>query len=128
MKPSNQNPVAVRIMLWRTCLFLALSVCTIAALWPQSFSISNAPSDVLTHAVAFCTLTFLASASFPMISGKAVFFFLALYGLALEGAQAFPVLERDASLRDWVVDLVAIVLTLAVIHIARRNNKRTSSQ
>ena len=65
-----------------------------------------------------------------MISGKAVFFFLALYGLALEGAQAFPALEREASLKDWVVDLVAILLALlalAVLYIGRRNKKRTSS-
>ena len=105
-------------------------MCTIAALWPQSFSISIAPIDVLTHAVAFFTLTFLVSASFPMISRKVVFLFLALYGLALEGAQAFPVLERDASLKDWFVDLVAILLallTLAVLYIGRRNKKRTSS-
>lgn len=74
-------------------------------------------NDKTLHMLAFASLTWLACAAFPFASMIRVFFWLCLFGGAIELAQMMPQLRRDAELADWLADIVAILGGLFAIKL-----------
>ena len=75
-------------------------------------------NDKTLHMLAFASLTCLACAAFPFASMIRVFFWLCLFGGAIELAQMIPRLHRDAELADWLADTMAIAGVLFAIKLS----------
>lgn len=74
-------------------------------------------NDKTLHMLAFAALTCLACAAFPFASMIRVFFWLCLFGGAIEPAQMIPEVHRDAELADWLADTLAIAGVLFAIKL-----------
>ena len=64
--------------------------------------------DKAEHLLSFGTLTALVVLAAPRVSMPRLMLGLAIFGGALELAQATPWVDRDATLGDWLAELVAI--------------------
>ncbi len=98
------SPRLLRPLFWLLALFSL-----VMALLPQPPSISGYQfSDKFNHMLAFSVLTTVARLAWPRASLWVPVLLLSLYGAAIEGLQMIPALHRDADLRDWVADGIAI--------------------
>ena len=66
------------------------------------------PWDKAKHFIAFYVLAGLGAAALPRRPLWAPALFLAVYGGAIEGLQALPIIGRDAEWADWLTDLIAV--------------------
>ena len=77
-------------------------------------------SDKWLHALAFTVLTILARLAFPCARDLSVLLGLIALGGFIELVQALPALGRNASLADWVVDIIAIMPTLLSLRFLQK--------
>ena len=75
--------------------------------------------DKVQHVLAFVALSLLASFAFPKRRPIELFLTLAGFGAAIEFLQMIPALNRDAEVRDWIADCVAIFIILFSINIIK---------
>ncbi len=73
------------------------------------------PPDTFLHALAFAVLAGLSRLSFPRESFWRLLVALAALGLAIELVQAIPILGRQASSRDLIIDIAASAAALLVL-------------
>ena len=97
--------------------WVTLAVILWFALNPQPPQI--AVQDKYQHGFAFMVLCFLLAIAYPRLRWFHLFLILSALGGAIELVQAIPVLHRDSSMADWIVDMIAIVLALLLIGAAR---------
>lgn len=70
--------------------------------------------DKVEHIFAFAVLAVLAHVGFGLRRRWRIVTGLALFGAAIEVAQAVPALHRDSDVRDWLADNAAVLaVTLA---------------
>lgn len=85
-----------------------------AAIWPHGGPDMGA-GDKVNHIAAFLVLTLLGRFAYldrrvcKLVAG------LSAFGALIEITQAIPVLQRDASVWDWIADSAAILVALAVL-------------
>lgn len=114
----NQTRLSSNIA--RILLILALVFALFMASVPHPPQVPGGPSDKLQHTVAFVVLTVLASLAYPAISRLIILSGLVFFGALIEIVQSIPILMRDPSLSDWLVDCAAISGTIFVIAAAER--------
>jgi hypothetical protein len=117
----NQRASAPRPGLWRTAFWCAALFALVMASLPHPPSLPGTPSDKIQHIIAFVSLTGLAAFAYPASRLATIFLALAGFGGAIELVQAIPALHRDASLLDWLADVSAVAVTLAVVAAWRRS-------
>lgn len=100
--------------LWRLAFAASALFAIVMASLPEP-PIPRNPPDTLLHLLAFAVLTVLARLGFPRARGWSIFLGLGALGAGIELIQAIPALNREASLRDWAVDMVAILAVLVVM-------------
>lgn len=108
-------------MIWRLCriaLWAAASFALVMAVLPHPLQIS--PSDKAQHMLAFATLTLFASLGYPRAFPTRIAVALGVFGALIEVVQAIPALHRDADIRDWLADMLAVGVVLAIVAIGRR--------
>lgn len=88
------------------------------ALIPHPPEMPGSPGDKVQHMLAFATLGALAAAGWRAASWWGLFLPLALFGGAIEVFQGIPMLHRDADPVDWVADMAAAAVALAVVRAA----------
>ncbi len=103
----------------------ALIVTLVMALLPHPPRLEiDSWGDKFQHALAFSTLTLLASASFPDATPLRIGERLSFLGALIEVLQAMPAIHRDCDVFDWLTDTTAIVVVLVLIDVTRRMMRR----
>ena len=101
--------------LWRVAFAASALLAVVMASLPQPPELPGQPSDKLLHIIAFATLTLMARLAYPRAKIWPIFIGLGALGAGIEFIQAIPALGRDASLTDWLADVLAISAVLGVI-------------
>lgn len=109
--------------LFISAFWSALVFALVMALLPQPPSVPA--GDKVQHMVAFAVLAGLGSRAYHLASLLKLGIGLAAFGGLIEILQSIPVLHRDASLRDWAADCVAIAVVLVLTHLRRRGTARS---
>jgi VanZ family protein len=95
-------------------LFLAaLIFAYVAAIMPSAEAPTFSLSDKVDHMITFFTLAVLAGLAWPRTRWWHVALALAAFGALIEFTQAIPALQRDASVWDWVADVIASLAGLS---------------
>jgi hypothetical protein len=104
-------------------VFAVTVLISLAVLFAPGADVPSAPPgvDKLVHAGLFAALALTgrwAGLRRGVLAGL-----LPLYAAVSELLQGIPVLQRDASVGDWVADVVGILLGLLVWDLATRRRK-----
>jgi hypothetical protein len=98
---------ALAVLFW-----LALVVTLVMALLPRPPVAALGLNDKLQHMAAFAVLSLLAWLAFPRQRLRVLFLALAAIGGLIEILQMIPALHRDADVKDWIADCIAIAAVL----------------
>lgn len=104
--------------LWRLALYAAMAFAVVMACLPDPPRLPGDPSDKLVHMAAFAVLTLLARIAYPRTSAWYLMGAMALLGAAIEFLQSLPAIGREPSLADWIADIFAIGLILAMTGVS----------
>jgi VanZ family protein len=101
--------------------WVAVTVAYVFAVMPGE----DAPSlhvggDKTDHMAAFFTLAVLARLAYPAAARTATVLGLAAFGAWIEISQGMSFIGRDADIWDWVADMVALLVGLALVWPAER--------
>jgi VanZ family protein len=113
--------------MWRLLLAIASLTACVMAFLPHPPRVPGDPPDTILHALAFAALALLARMSFRSSSAWIIALCLAGLGLVIEFVQSIPALGREASLRDWVVDVTVSVTVLALLPMLGLGRRRHMS-
>ena len=113
------GPLQVHGALSRGVFAVALLV-SLAVLFAPGPDVPSAPPgvDKLVHAGLFAALAL--TGRWAGITRGVLAFLLPLYAAVSELLQGIPALERDASVGDWVADVVGLVLGLLLWDLVAR--------
>ena len=100
---------ALAVLFW-----LALAVTLVMALLPRPPVGPLGVNDKLQHMAAFAVLSLLAWLAFPRQRLSVLFLTLAAIGGLIEILQMIPALHRDADVKDWIADCLAIAAVLGL--------------
>jgi VanZ family protein len=109
---------------WPAVARAALVVCALLTAWgafapPLAFKPHIFPWDKAEHFSAFFALTASAVLSFPRTRLVWIADVLSACGALVELIQGTPLVNRDADVKDWIADTVAIAAVMGVILAAR---------
>ena len=103
-----------------------LSIVTVLLLIELSPSPSSWPyKDKFEHIAAFAALTTCGHLAYKQ-KKRWIYCGLAAYGLLMEWAQGAFTLTREASIYDWVADVVGILLFLAITRFLKKHPALTN--
>lgn len=109
----------------------ALIFAFVMAVLPKPPALPGDPGDKVQHIIAFVVLTALARLAYPRVRALTLLLAFALFGALIELTQMLPALGRAAALDDWLADVAATIVVLAVLDPARRllgRRKRSASE
>jgi VanZ family protein len=112
-----------RALFWAAALFAF-----VMAILPHPPEIPGNPSDKVQHIAAFATLGVLGAWAYAQTSVLELFAGLSFFGAAIEVVQAIPALHRDSDIKDWIADVIAAGLVLALIYWRRARKRGEASQ
>ena len=92
----------------------------VMAVLPHPPAVPLNPSDKIQHMVAFATLAALGTLAYPRLRTLRLAIGLCAFGAFIEIVQLIPALHRDADVKDWIADTLAVALTLVVVHVLVR--------
>lgn len=101
----------LRIAFWAAAAFAFV----MATLPHPMIEISS--SDKVQHMTAFFVITSLGCAAYRSLSRVKLMLAMTAFGAAIELVQMVPELHRDAEWSDWLADILAVLLALAVAHL-----------
>ena len=102
---------------WRVLLFAAMAAAIGFACLPAMPAILNGVSDTALHASSFFILAILARPAYPQARSWSILVALSAMGGLIEVVQAFPQIDRDASLIDLLVDVLAVAVALVFMNL-----------
>lgn len=109
--------------LLRRCFLVAfwaaLIFAFVMAVLPKPPALPGDPGDKVQHIIAFVVLTGLARLAYPRARALTLLLAFALFGALIELTQMLPALGRTAALDDWLADVAATIVVLAVLDPAR---------
>jgi hypothetical protein len=108
------------VTLARILLFIAALTAFVMAILPHPPEVPVVSWDKLQHMAAFAVLAGLAALGFPRSSPFVVLAGLALFGGLIELVQAIPAIHRDSDAFDWLADIGAGAVVLALAEFWRR--------
>ncbi|WP_133364884.1 hypothetical protein [Qipengyuania sediminis] len=103
--------------LLRTVFWAATLFAFVMAILPQPPALPGEPSDKVQHVFAFAVLGLLAGLAYPGVRIAMLLVGLALLGGAIEIVQLVPALGRDSEIMDWIADIVAAAIALAIARL-----------
>ncbi len=101
---------------WKAMFVFATLFALTMAVLPQPPLQGEVP-DKWLHALAFAVLTILARLAFPRRRALTLLVGLSALGALIELMQAIPASGRDASLADWVADILAVIFALGLLKV-----------
>ena len=105
----HRRPVLIAL---RVVLFVGTAIGLYWALKPVPPASSVHFRDKVEHFICFYLLTATALAAYPKARAVILVLVLAVFGAAIEGLQALPVIGRDAEFLDWVADIAGVLTAL----------------
>lgn len=106
---------------FRVPFFWALVAGTyVAAILPNRQAPDLGAGDKINHIAAFLALTLVGRAAYRRTPAWLLATALSLFGVLIELTQAIPILQRDASIWDWVADSIAILVALGIAALIER--------
>jgi hypothetical protein len=108
------NPRIVRLAVIAFWIALAFSVTMAVLPKPPQLPIDRF-GDKFAHMLAFAALPALAMVGFGRDAWWRIIERLCFLGAAIEVIQSIPALHRDCDVRDWLVDSLAVIVTVAVM-------------
>lgn len=111
------SKLAIR-RLFQFAFWSALIFALVMANLPQSPGVADL-NDKSLHMLAFAVLAGLVAFAYPSVRYWVLFLGLALFGALIEWTQLFMGQGRQASLDDWIADIIATGWVLAVIAALR---------
>ncbi len=110
----------MRFLSTRRVIRLALVLFWLAAAFAVVMAVLPKPpetpidrfGDKIAHILAFAVLAALASVAWGREARWKIAERLSFLGAAIEVVQSIPALHRDADVRDWIVDTVAVVVVV----------------
>ena len=102
------------VVFWLAALFAF-----VMATLPRPPQIPGEPSDKVQHIIAFVVLTGLAFAAWPWKRWLAIVVGLCAFGGLIEAVQLIPMLHRDGSWIDWLVDTAAVLVVTGIVSVTR---------
>lgn len=103
----------IRFAKW--LFWIALVYASVMAVLPKPpVSPLDKLGDKVMHMIAFATLGGLAMAAFGREARWRIVERLAFLGAVIEVIQSIPSLHRTCDIRDWLADLLAIVVAVLV--------------
>lgn len=118
--PTEPRPLSLTRRLFILLFWSAAAFALVMASLPQPPAIPGDPQDKLLHVLAFVVLTGMWVGAYPATHPLAILLGLGLFGGLIELIQAAPVVNRDASVADWLADILAVLAVLVLVAIARR--------
>ena len=113
----------------RFLFWVALAGATTLAIMPQPPQLpTDSLGDKFNHIMAFAVMTGLAWAGWPTAPRYRVVIGLSIVGALIEVVQSIPALHRDADVRDWVADTLAILAVTAVAGLLLRRRTGGATQ
>ncbi len=112
--------------LFRLAFWAATAVATVMALLPAPPQLGVEASDKVLHIAAFFTLAVLASAAYPGASLLRIGLALAALGAAIEIVQLIPALNRTGDVMDWLADIAAVAVALALVGAWRKRSEKAA--
>ncbi len=104
----------VRLWCFRVLFYSALLAGCVVAFAPPDAGLQPHFNDKLLHFAGFLVMSLLARLAHPHAWLIYPVFGLSLFGLAIEGVQAF-LPRREFSLLDWAADVAAVLLFFYVL-------------
>ncbi len=111
----NSSTLRILLRLVQLAFLAALVFTFVAAVMPPHQAPQLFPWDKAEHFAAFYALTVLALAAFPRRHLVLIGVLLSAFGGLIELVQALPIVNRDADVRDWIADTIAILAAFAPI-------------
>jgi VanZ family protein len=99
-----------KLLFWAALLF----ACVMAVLPKPPQTPIDRFGDKFAHIVAFATLAGLAMAAFGREARWLIVERLAFLGAVIEVIQSIPALHRTCDIRDWLADVLAVVVAVLV--------------
>lgn len=110
----------------------ALIFAFVMAVLPKPPALPGDPGDKVQHIIAFVVLTGLARLAYPRVRAVTLLLAFAGFGALIEFAQMLPALGRTAALDDWLADVAATAVMLAVLdparHLLAKRRKRSAPE
>ena len=103
----------LRMAFWAAALFAF-----VMAVVPHPIELPT--SDKVQHMAAFFVITALGCAGYRRLSRVKLMLAMIAFGAAIELAQMMPEIHRDAEWSDWLADIFAVLLALAIAHLLER--------
>lgn len=92
----------------------------IAAILPSQRAPDLGAGDKINHIAAFLVLTLVGRTAYGDRPAWLLAVALSAFGALIELSQAIPMLQRDASVQDWLADSAAILVALAMAALLKR--------
>ena len=108
----------LRMAFWAASLFAF-----VMAVLPHPIELL-ATSDKVQHMTAFFVITTLGCAAFRGLSRIKLMVAMVAFGGLIELVQLIPELHRDAQWSDWLADILAVILALAIAHLIESRRVR----
>lgn len=107
--------------LLRPLFWLLFTFALVMAVLPKPPSLPiDRFGDKFEHMLAFAALAGVANLGWRNLSPLAIAIRLSAFGALIEFLQMIPSLHRDADLRDWIADTLAIVVATLVARLLAR--------
>lgn len=106
----------LRVPLFWTMVVIAY----VAAILPSERAPDLGAGDKINHIAAFFALTLVGRAAHHQRPVWLLATRLSLFGVLIELTQAIPILQRDASIWDWVADSTAILVGLLIAALVEK--------
>lgn len=103
----------------KTVFWCAVAFVLLMALLPGSSRMAGAIGPFFTHVFAFAFLAIAFAIAYPRARMPLLGSILALLGGLIEFAQMIPALGRQASLKDWLADIIGLSVALLALHLWR---------
>lgn len=100
--------------------WISVAIIYAIAIMPYDEAPDLGAGDKINHIAAFLTLTLLGRGAWRRDPAWRLGLGLSLFGALIELTQAIPILNRDASIRDWAADSAAVIVMLAILHVLDR--------
>jgi hypothetical protein len=106
------------VRFYRFAFWLAASFAFVMAVLPHPIEVPT--SDKVQHMAAFLVITLFGCAGYRGLPRVKLMLALFAFGGIIELIQLIPELHRDSEWGDWLADIVAVLVALAVAHFVER--------
>ena len=112
----------------RLAFWAAVAFTIVMATLPSPPQIPGSPPDKIQHIAAFAILSVLGAFGYRETPMWRIAIGLSSFGAVIEIIQGIPAIHRDADIKDWIADSVAVAVVLTGLNIWRKGIAKRHQQ